>query len=236
MAGYPSLEATRELLHGLAAAGADLIELGLPFSDPLADGTTNQEAAQRALANGVTVDGIMSLLAETTPQLPCPVILFTYLNPLLQRGIDTFLSQAKAAGAAGLIVPDLPPEERLGVRKHAAGHGLGLTFLVAPTSTPERIALADRASTAFLYAVSLRGVTGAREDLPADLPVYIGRVREHAGNPLLIGFGIGRPEQARAAAALSDGVIVASALVRLAGTEGVPAACALARKMREAID
>ncbi len=237
MAGYPSLPATKELLFGLAAAGADLIELGLPFSDPLADGPVNQAAAHRALAGGATLDRVFSLLAETAPVLPCPVMLFTYYNPLLQRGPARFLGQATAAGASGLVIPDLPPEAAGGIAAGASRLGLGLSFLIAPTSTEKRIGLAARGSTAFLYAVSLRGVTGERRELPPDLPVFLRRARRNAhGRPILIGFGIGNPAQARQAARLADGIIAGSVLVRLAGEKGAEAACELAREMRAAVD
>lgn len=236
MAGYPSLSATKELLSGLAEAGADLIELGLPFSDPLADGPTNQEASFRALAGGATLDGILALLAEAAPVLPCPVMLFTYLNPVLQRGIDAFLDGAARAGAAGLVIPDLPPEAFPEIRAGAAARRLGLAYFAAPTSSAPRISLAARASTSFLYAVSLRGVTGERSSLPPDLPAFAARIRACTDLPVLIGFGVSAPEQAREAARLADGVIAGSALVRLAGEKGVGAACGLAKRMRAAVD
>jgi tryptophan synthase alpha chain len=236
MAGYPSLEATAALLAGLSQAGADTIEVGLPFSDPLADGPVNQTAAYEALRAGTTLDRVLELLAAVTPKLSCPVMLFTYLNPVRQVGPAAFAARAAGAGAAGLIIPDLPPEAAGEIRAQAARHELGLSFLVAPTSSVERIHLADRASTAFLYAVSLRGVTGERGALPPDLPAFLRRVRGQAARPVLVGFGISTPAQAGQVAELADGVIVGSALVRLAGTEGVGAAGALARELREALD
>lgn len=237
MAGYPSLAATGELLCGLAEAGADLIELGLPFSDPLADGPVNQQAAFEALAGGASIGGILSILAESAPSLPCPVMLFTYYNLILRRGPERFVEQAAATGAAGLVIPDLPPEAAGEIAVRASRLGLGMSFLVAPTSTEERISLAARESTAFLYAVSLRGVTGERRELALDLPDFLQRVRKNAHDrPTLIGFGIGNPAQARQAAALADGIIVGSALVRLAGEKGIEAACALAREIRMAVD
>ncbi|MGQ9779968.1 MAG: tryptophan synthase subunit alpha [Bacillota bacterium] len=235
MAGYPSLAATPAFLEGLATAGADAIELGLPFSDPLADGPVNQTASYTALQNGATVDWVLAVAATVAPRLSCPLLLFTYLNPLLQRGPRRLLAEAAAAGFAGLIVPDLPPEAAEEIRAAAAAAGLGMSFLVAPTSPPERIRRAAEASSAFLYAVSLRGVTGARENLPPDLPEFLARVRANADCPVMVGFGIGTPAQAQAAAELADGVIVGSALVRLAGEEGIEAACRLAQAIRSAL-
>ncbi|MDI6871471.1 MAG: tryptophan synthase subunit alpha [Bacillota bacterium] len=235
MAGYPDLEATARLLVGLSRAGADVIELGLPFSDPLADGPVNQSAAHAALAAGTTVDRVLALLASVTPHLACPVMLFTYLNPVLQAGPEVFAARAAAAGAAGLVIPDLPPEAAGEIRAHAREHGLGLAFLVAPTSPEQRLRLAGQASSAFVYAVSLRGVTGERQTLPPDLPDFLQRVKRQVAQPVLVGFGISTPAQAREAARLADGVIVGSALVRLAGSGGVDAACGLAQELREAI-
>lgn len=235
MAGYPSLEATAELLKGLARAGADAIEVGVPFSDPLADGPVNQTASHAALLGGTTPEAVLSLVEAVAPEISCPLMLFTYLNPVLQRGVAAFVERAARAGAAGFVIPDLPPEAGGELAGRAAAAGMGLTFLVAPTSTEERLRLADRASTAFLYAVSLRGVTGERRSLPPDLPVFLRRVKAVAANPVLLGFGISTPAQAREAAGLADGVIVGSALVRLAGEKGVKAACRLAEDLRRAI-
>ncbi|HHW14466.1 MAG TPA: tryptophan synthase subunit alpha [Firmicutes bacterium] len=235
MAGYPTLEATADLLRGLAQAGADAIEVGVPFSDPLADGPVNQTASHAALQGGTTPEAVLALLEAVAPEIACPLMLFTYLNPVLQRGVAAFVERAARAGAAGFVIPDLPPEAGGELAAQAAASGLGLTFLVAPTSPEERLRLADRASTAFLYAVSLRGVTGERRSLPPDLPVFLRRVKAVAANPVLLGFGISTPEQAREAAGLTDGVIVGSALVRLAGEKGVGAACRLAEDLRRAI-
>lgn len=236
MAGFPSLQATADLLRGLSRAGADLIEVGLPFSDPLADGPVNQSAAHEALVAGTTVESVFDTLSAVTPDLSCPVLLFTYLNPIVQAGPAAFASRAAAAGICGLIVPDLPPEAAGEIQAEAEERGLALTFLVAPTSPEERIRLADQASTGFLYAVSLRGVTGERQVLPPDLSSFLARVRRCASRPVLVGFGVSTPEQARDMAALADGVIVGSALVRLAGTRGLAAAFALARDIRAALD
>ena len=235
MAGYPTLANSQELLRGYAAAGADLMEVGLPFSDPLADGPVNQEAARVALAAGAEIKSIFGMIAATAPTLDCPLLLFSYFNPILQHGIPGFMQDAAAAGFAGLIVPDLPPEAAEELRAEAEKLRLGMAFLTAPTSPPARIRIAGRASTAFLYAVSVRGVTGERSSLPRDLPDFMKRIRENSECPVLIGFGISGPEQARQAAALADGVIVASALVRLAGQRGVEASCALAREIRAAM-
>ncbi|MGE5529956.1 MAG: tryptophan synthase subunit alpha [Patescibacteria group bacterium] len=235
MAGYPGLEATLPLLRGLAEAGADAIELGLAFSDPLADGPVNQAAAHAALLAGAGLDWTLALAAEAAPRLPCPLILFTYLNPIIQRGAARFAALAAEAGIAGLVVPDLPPEAAGELIEEAEARDLGLAFLAAPTSPAARIALAARSSSAFLYTVTLRGVTGERGFLPPDLPGFMARVRANAACPVMVGFGISGAAQASQAAALADGVIVGSALVRLAGTEGIEAACRLARELRASI-
>ncbi len=234
--GYPTYDASLDAIAALAKAEADGFEIGMPFSDPLADGPTVQAATQVALENGITVrhclDAVRTLRARGIRQ---PMLLMGYLNPLLTYGLEAFVRDAKEAGADGLIVPDLPPEEADDLRAACERAGLALVFFLAPTSSSQRIALvADRAS-GFIYAVSVTGVTGARSDLPPDLADFIARVRAHTGQPLVLGFGISRPEQARAMNGLVNGFIVGSALVK-AAAEGTDAVYALAASLRRALD
>jgi tryptophan synthase alpha chain len=213
-AGDPSLEVTRALVLEAEARGADLIELGFPFSDPLADGPIIQRASQRALDGGVTLLGLLDLARELRGRLRAPLILMTYMNPLLAYGLEAVTKEA-SAGFDGLIVPDLPLEEAGPLQRGARQAGLDLIFLVAPTSRPERIRLIARKTRGFLYAVSLMGVTGPRAQLPSDLVSYLQGIREVTEKPISVGFGISHPEQVRALAAYADGVIVGSALVHL---------------------
>ncbi len=213
-AGDPSLEVTRALVLEAEARGADLIELGFPFSDPLADGPIIQRASQRALDGGVTLLGLLDLARELRGRLRAPLILMTYMNPLLAYGLEAVTKEA-SAGFDGLIVPDLPLEEAGPLQRGARQAGLDLIFLVAPTSRPERIRLIARKTRGFLYAVSLMGVTGPRAQLPSDLVSYLQGIRAVTEKPISVGFGISHPEQVRALAAYADGVIVGSALVHL---------------------
>lgn len=234
--GYPSYTDSIEIILALAAAGADAIEIGIPFSDPLADGPTIQAAAQVALANGITVRRCLEAVSDLRARgLRVPVILMGYLNPLLAYGLDAFVQDAHRAGVDGLIVPDLPPEEAGPLGLACAREGLALIFLLAPTSSLDRIALVTARSTGFVYLVSVTGVTGARDGLPPDLAEFVARVRARTTQPLALGFGISRPDQARAVAALADGVIVGSAIVK-AATGGVLAARELAASLRHAVE
>jgi tryptophan synthase alpha chain len=232
MLGYPSVEVSAEVIEGLATAGADLFELGLPFSDPLADGPIIQAAAQRALENGVTVERCLAMVRELRERVPeRPFCLMGYVNPLLAYGLERFVTDAVAAGADGLIVPDLPPDEPEAEELMALcrRHGLAIIFLLAPTSTMERMELAVARSQGFVYLVSVTGITGARDALPAELAGFVRQVRsvverERPAEPiyLAVGFGIGTPALAAEVAAIADGVIVGSALVRLAGNRPEP--------------
>ncbi|MBI5670260.1 MAG: tryptophan synthase subunit alpha [Chloroflexi bacterium] len=234
--GYPTYETSLDAIQAMAEAGVDGFEIGVPFSDPLADGPTIQAATQIALENGVTVrkclDAIQTLRGRGVTQ---PMLLMSYLNPLLAYGVDRFVLDAKAVGADGLIVPDLPPEEAALVADACAREGLALVFFLAPTSSDERITLVNRYATGFIYVVSLTGVTGARTELPPDLREFITRVRAKADKPLVLGFGISTPEQASSMNGLVDGFIVGSALVK-AGREGVDAVRELAARLRRALD
>jgi tryptophan synthase alpha chain len=217
MAGDPDLESTAGLLDALAAGGADLIELGVPFSDPIADGPVNQRAAARALASGTKMSGILQLVARQRDRLGVPIVLFTYFNPIHARGLERFADQAAASGVDGVLCVDLPPEE--GERELVPvlhRHGVDTVFLLAPTSTRERVNRVASVSSGFVYYVSRTGVTGERELLPGDLAREVKRLRRRLSLPLAVGFGISTPEQVRAVGEIADGVVVGSALVRLA--------------------
>ena len=221
MGGYPSLDASAEAGLAAAAAGADLIELGVPFSDPLADGPVIHAAATEALAAGATPHGALRVCERVSAELP--VVLMVYVNVVLTAGPETFALRAAAAGAAGLIVPDLPHDEAEEIRAACDAEGLALVGLVAPNTTPERVAEIGTSARGFVYTVSLTGTTGERAELPPGLADTVERVREASEAPVAVGFGISTPEQAGAVADLADGVIVGSRLVRAAG-EGGPSA------------
>ncbi len=216
MGGDPGLKESAKLLDMLSEAGADFIEVGAPFSDPLADGPVIQSAGQRALRNGCTLEKLLAALKPAVRNVDAPVILMIYYNMIFQRGAARFVDECLESGVAGLIVPDLLPEDAGELWRLADGSGIGLNFLVAPTSSEARIDGAAEASTGFLYAVSLKGVTGVRSQLPADLPEFIRKVRSRTHKPVAVGFGIGSPEQARRVAEIADGAIVGSAVVQAA--------------------
>lgn len=213
--GYPDLQTTLALAPALAAAGADGFELGIPYSDPLADGPTIQHATQAALKNGITSRACIDAAAEIRRQVDVPLILMGYYNPIAHYGERAFCRDAAAAGVDGLIVPDLPPEEADGLRDAAVANGLNVIFLVAPTSTDQRLDAVDEVASGFVYCVSLAGVTGARSRLAEGLPEYLERVRHHTDLPTVVGFGISRPEHVQTVAKHADGAIVASALIDL---------------------
>ncbi len=220
MAGDPNLEKTVELIQLLSENGADLIEVGVPFSDPVADGPVIQQAGVRALESGCTFEKILDSIGKVTPKVSTPLILMMYYNMIFQRGFQNFFEAIHNAGCAGLIVPDLPPDEAGEITGLAAKFDIGLNFLVAPTSNEERIRLAAEASTGFLYAVSLKGVTGIRSSLPPELPQFIQNIKSLTDKPVAVGFGIATPEQAEMVAGLADGVIVGSAIVKAAFGDG----------------
>jgi len=213
--GYPSVQATLEVVPLLAGWGCDVIELGIPFSDPLADGTTIQEAAHRALTNGVTPRQCLEVAAELRREVDIPLVFMTYYNPVLSAGPEIFCRLSAESGVDGLIIPDLPPEEGGELETCAVREGMDLIYLLAPTSSEQRVDLVSQRSRGFVYLVSLAGVTGARQDLPPDLEAFVGRVRKRTAMPLCVGFGISTPEQARRAAGAADGVIVGSRLLQL---------------------
>jgi tryptophan synthase alpha chain len=228
MAGDPNLEATDSFLEALTAGGADIIELGVPFSDPIADGPTNQKAAVRALAAGTKLSNILEMVARHRDRLGVPIVLFTYFNPIHARGIERFAEQAASSGVDGVLCVDLPPEE--GERELVPAlreQGVDSIFLLAPTSTRDRISRAARASSGFVYYVSRTGVTGERSALAPDLVRDVKRLRRKVGMPLAVGFGISTAAQVASVGEMADGVVVGSALVRLIeenlGRPGLPA-------------
>ena len=231
-AGHPDVERSIALLRGLEEAGTDVIELGVPFSEPLADGPVIQHSSQVALDQGMDLAGTLDLLARA--RLSVPVVLFSYLNPLLAAGPDV-LTRAAAAGVSGVLVTDLPVGADPAREAWLASGPLDYVRLVAPTTPQERMALIARHGRGFVYLISRLGVTGEQDSIAASLPATIARLRSVTTLPICVGFGISRPEQAAAVGRLADGVVVGSALVR-AADESVERAVALARALRAAID
>jgi tryptophan synthase alpha chain len=233
--GYPDLDSALDLVPAVVEAGADLIELGVPFSDPLADGATIQAASQRALDRGMTLSRCLEQVALLRARgIAIPLVLMGYYNPILQAGLAPFARDAAAAGLDGLIIPDLPPEESGPLRSAMEAAAIDLVFLLAPTSGAERLRLVVERTRGFLYLVSLVGVTGARDELSPGLASWIATVRSTTRLPLAVGFGISTPSQAARVADLADGVIVGSALVQ-AMTEGhdpIAAAAAFVASLR----
>jgi len=214
-AGYPDIETTPEIAVALAENGCDIIELGIPFSDPLADGATIQKASYRALQKGTTPQVCLELAAEIRRKIATPLAFMTYYNPILNYGLETFCRNCTEAGIHGLIVPDLPPEEGGELETTTRKHDLDLIYLLAPTSTDDRVEAVAERSRGFIYLVSLTGVTGARDTLSPQLEGFVKRVRRKTKQPLCVGFGISTPEHAQQVAAVADGVIVGSRLIQL---------------------
>ncbi|MHC4600836.1 MAG: tryptophan synthase subunit alpha [Planctomycetota bacterium] len=214
MGGWPGPDAFVRLLLVAQEAGADLLEVGIPFSDPLADGPVLQRAGQEALRDGVTPLGILDLLRREGRNLRVPVVLMSYVNPVLRIGPSAFFTAAADAGVSGMILPDLPVEEDRGIRAAAEAEGLALISMLSPNASPERIERVTREAEAFLYLVSVTGVTGERPELRFDLGGVLERVRECSGLPVCIGFGVSTPDQAAKTAALANGVITGSAVLR----------------------
>ncbi len=239
-AGDPDLETTAAALQTLDRNGADIIELGVPYSDPLADGPVIQAAATRALSRGTTLDQVLEMLQVTTPKLRSPISLFTYYNPILHRGIDKFLQEIVAAGVAGLVVPDLPLEEAAGLLHPAKDMGIDLTLLVAPTSSAQRIAAIAQSSQGFIYLVSVTGVTGMRSQLETRVSDLLKQIRAVTKKPIGVGFGISEVSQARQVRDWgADAAIVGSAFVnRLAADtpeEGLNAIAEFCQSLKAAI-
>jgi tryptophan synthase alpha chain len=212
-AGDPSFDATLKFVLALAEAGADVIELGVPFSDPLADGPTIQRASERALKAGATLVGVLELVHRIRQSSQVPLVLFSYYNPMLQMGLEKFASAASSAGADGVLATDLTPEESEDYRRILAGHHLDTIFLGAPTSTDDRLAKIAGCSTGFLYLISRTGVTGAKDTLPDDLPSLLRRARSVTHLPIAVGFGISLPGHVSVLGGLADAAVVGSALV-----------------------
>jgi tryptophan synthase alpha chain len=234
--GYPTHAESLDAIAAMAAEGVDGFEIGMPFSDPLADGPVVQAATQIALENGTTVRKCLQAVRELRARgVHQPMLMMGYLNPLLAYGIDNFARDAREAGADGLIVPDLPPDEGAEVDAACAREGLAHVYMLAPTSNAGRIALVGQRATGFVYVVTFIGITGVRAELPSYLTEFIARLRAQIDLPLVMGFGISKPEQARRMNDLLDGFIVGSALVR-AGKDGVEAVRELAGSLRRALD
>jgi tryptophan synthase alpha chain len=233
-AGDPSLDAALRFVIALAEAGADVIELGVPFSDPLADGPTIQRASERALKAGTTLSGILALVRRIRQSSQVPLVLFSYYNPLLQMGIEKFASAAATAGADGVLATDLTPEESEDYRRILTSHHLDTIFLGAPTSTDERLRKIAACSSGFLYLISRTGVTGAKDALPDDLPALLRRARRVTELPIAVGFGISLPGHVSLLGGLADAAVVGSALVseieRAQSVDG--AATAVAARLR----
>ena len=236
-AGDPDLETTAAALKALDAVGADFIELGVPYSDPLADGPTIQAAATRALARGTTLTDVLDVVRRVGPDLQAPIVLFSYYNPIHSQGAEPFLDRLAAAGVKGLVVPDLPLEEADSILEPAAARGIEVTLLVAPTSPTERIARIAQKSRGFIYLVSVTGVTGARTRVSDRVPDLLKAMRQASDKPIGVGFGISSPEQARQVKAWgADAAIVGSAIVRRLADEGLPAVETFCRDLKRALN
>ena len=239
--GYPDPACSVDVVEAIALAGADLIELGIPFSDPLADGPTIQLSTQVALEQGMNLARCLDLTAQLRSRgLDLPLLLMGYVNPILAFGFERFVVEASAAGVDGFIVPDLPPEEADELEAICCDHGRALVYMLAPTSTEARIVQAAKRSQGFIYLVTLTGTTGVRDELPADLETFILRVRGHTLLPLAVGFGVSNPHQAQAVARLADGVIIGSALIeavsRAPDSMAPQSAKAFVQNMRQALE
>jgi tryptophan synthase alpha chain len=235
-AGFPEVAATAPLLRALDDAGADIIELGIPFSDPLADGPTIQASSFRALENGVTVAGVLDMVREFRTDRETPLVLFTYLNPVFHYGLERFCADATEAGADGVLLTDLPAGSDPELEGTLERAGLDLIRLLAPTTAADRVERVAEGGRGFLYYISRTGVTGARQALRAELADEVDRLRERVGLPVAVGFGISSPEQAREVAGVADGVVVGSALIQRLDAEGIEGAAAFVASLREAMD
>jgi len=213
-AGYPNLDTTKKLVLGLSKAGVDIIELGVPFSDPMADGPIIQEASQAALKKGVNLNGILNLVKAVRKNIDTPICLMTYYNPIFCFGEEEFVKKAVASGVDGVIIPDLPPEEGVSFLKSADKFNLDTIFFLSPTTTPQRAKFVSGVSKGFIYYVSLTGVTGPRQNLPKDLVDNIKKIKKITRKPVCVGFGISNAKQVKAVFKIADGVIIGSAIVK----------------------
>ncbi|MDK2820238.1 MAG: tryptophan synthase alpha chain [Clostridia bacterium] len=234
-AGDPSLEMTARAVQELSEAGVDIIELGVPFSDPIADGPVIQAASNRALSSLTNLKKIIELVKELRSKVKIPLVLMSYYNPFLQYGIERLAADLDAAEADGVIIPDLPLEENTFLRESLDKKNIATIPLVAPTTPKERLNKITKTASGFVYCVSLTGVTGAREDLPPGIKEYLERVRDITDIPIAVGFGINGPEQARQLSPLCDGIIVGSAVVRTLHEEGISKTIELVKKLRQSI-
>ncbi len=219
-AGDPSLAVTGDILQRLDAAGADVLEVGVPFSDPLADGPVIQRATERALAAGATLGGVLDMLAEVRKDIRAPIVIFSYANPILRLGLDAFVARARTAGVDGVLTLDVPPEEAEELRGRFQAAGIDTIFLLSPTTTVERIRRAAELGSGFLYGISRLGVTGARETVADSAESLATRVRQETTRPLALGFGVSRPEHVRAIGQWADAAVVGSALVNVIAEHG----------------
>lgn len=235
-AGFPEVSTTGPLLRALDDAGADVIELGIPFSDPLADGPTIQASSFRALENGVSVEGVLDMVREFRRDRDTPLVLFTYLNPVFHYGLERFCADATEAGADGILLTDLPAGCDPEMENTLEGAGLDLIRLLAPTTAADRVARVAEGGRGFLYYISRTGVTGARQALRAELADEVDHLRERVGLPVAVGFGISSPEQAREVAGVADGVVVGSALIQRLEADGIEGAASFVGSLREAMD
>ena len=235
--GYPDIEATQKIASVLSNNGCDIIELGIPFSDPLADGATIQKASYRALQQGTSPQVCLEVAYRLHQKMTTPLVFMTYYNPVFNFGLEAFCQSCTEAGISGLIVPDLPPEEGVDLEAITQKHNLDLIYLLAPTSTEERIATVAERSRGFIYLVSLAGVTGARQTLPPELESFVKRVRQKAQQPLCVGFGVSTTDQAKRVAGIADGVIVGSRFIQLVEEDATLASLkAFVLSLREALD
>jgi len=215
MAGDPNLSVTRKLIFELEKQGADIIELGVPFSDPLADGPTIQRSSERALKNKINMDIVCDLVKSIRTKTPIPIVFLTYYNLVYHRGLEKFVKKAKSSGVDGIVIPDLPPEESGELRRAGKKNDFSIIHLLAPTSSKERIKMISKASTGFIYYVSLTGTTGARKELPKEITNSLKKIKKMTKRPLCVGFGISKPEQVKSISRLADGVIVGSAIIKI---------------------
>lgn len=218
-AGDPTMEATERYIKIMADAGADLIEIGIPFSDPVAEGPVIQEATLRSLTHGTTTDAIFDTVERVRPTISIPLVVMTYLNPIYVYGAERFMARCKKAGICGVIVPDMPFEEKGVLIDVAHAHDIEVVSLIAPTSE-ERIGMIAKEAEGFVYCVSSMGVTGVRKEITTDVGSIVDQIKRYTDVPVAVGFGISTPEQAAAMAKVSDGAIVGSAIVRIIGEHG----------------
>lgn len=234
--GYPSIEDTLKVVPLLASSGCDIVELGIPFSDPLADGVTIQKASFHALKNGITPKLCLEVAEELSRKVNIPLVFMTYFNPIFSFGLEEFCHACAGSGIGGLTIPDLQPDEGSELEAITRKYSLDLIYLLAPSSAEERIKLVANRARGFIYLVSVTGVTGARDNLPSELGAFVARVRKVAKQPLCVGFGISTPEQAKQVARIADGVIVGSRIIQLMETGDLVSVGKFAKELRHALD